>query len=768
MPDLAPDMQIITDVPYKSGRLSTHEAERCLLDLHLPRSCRDFPTLLWFHGGGLTLGDKAMGTTPRLPLALARHGVATVSANYRLAPAARFPAYAEDAAAAFAWVKRHIAEHGGHPDRVFLSGHSAGGYLAALIGFDERYLAAHQLDLRDIAGLFIVSPQVFTHSTVRRERGVGSPQTTPVIDDAAPCHHVRADAPPLFIAIGDRDIPSRVEENRYFIAMLEHLHHPSARLRVIEDRDHTSIVDRMADPTDPTHAALVDFIDHCSETIPIVAQAEMAKARRAILAEDGECTYGELLKLTARAATLLLGDRADLDEARVAFLVPPSLAHVVTQWATWRAGGVAVPLCLQHPAPELAHVIDDSQASILIAHPSVVALLRPLAEARGLPLLTTDELMRSPSEGPLPRVSPRRRAMLIYTSGTTSRPKGVVSTHDMITAQVTSLIEAWGWSGDDHILHVLPLHHVHGVVNVLCCAMWAGATCEILPKFEATAVWDRLMHSKGLTLFMAVPTIYARLIAAWEAADPATRQAMSAGCQRLRLMVSGSAALPVSTLETWRRISNHTLLERYGMTEIGMGLSNPLHGERIPASVGSPLPGVEVRLVDEHNVQVPDDTPGQIQVRGPGVFSEYWRRPDATAEAFTPDGWFKTGDVAVCNNHRYRILGRDSIDIIKSGGYKISALDIEEVLRTHPSIHDCAVVGVEDAEWGQRVAAAVVLKPGQSLDLPSLRTWAKQRLAAYKAPSLLLLLPDLPRNAMGKVTKPDVVQRFAPQTASAG
>jgi malonyl-CoA/methylmalonyl-CoA synthetase len=353
---------------------------------------------------------------------------------------------------------------------------------------------------------------------------------------------------------------------------------------------------------------------------------------------------------------------------------------------------------------------------------------------------------------------------MIYTSGTTGKPKGVVTTHANITAQVTSLISAWEWRADDAILLVLPLHHVHGIINVLACALWAGARCHMLPKFEAEAVWSRLAQG-DLTLFMAVPTIYGKLIAAWEAAPPDRRRAWSNGCAPpgMRLMVSGSAALPVQRLERWREISGHVLLERYGMTEIGMALSNPLHGERRPGFVGAPLPGVEVRLVDDAGRTVPPGTPGEIEVRGPAVFLEYWRRPDATAAAFRDD-WFRTGDVAVLENRSYRILGRSSVDIIKTGGYKVSALEIEETLRTHPAVLDCAVVGVADPEWGERICAAVELRrgSGEELTLDALQRWAKERIAPYKIPRTLLSVTVLPRNAMGKVTKPDVARLFTP------
>jgi malonyl-CoA/methylmalonyl-CoA synthetase len=224
-------------------------------------------------------------------------------------------------------------------------------------------------------------------------------------------------------------------------------------------------------------------------------------------------------------------------------------------------------------------------------------------------------------------------------------------------------------------------------------------------------------------------------------------------------MVSGSAARPVSGLEKWKAITGQTLLERYGMTEIGMALSNPLYGERLPGYVGSELPGVEVRLVDDGGNPLPSGSQGEIQVRGKTVFLEYWQRPEETKAAFS-DGWFRTGDVAVEEKGIYRILGRKSTDIIKTGGYKVSALEIEEVLRTHPAIKECAIVGVEDPEWGERICAALILESGEKLSLHALREWGKTRLAPYKVPSRIVVLDDLPRNPLGKVTKPALRQRF--------
>ena len=336
----------------------------------------------------------------------------------------------------------------------------------------------------------------------------------------------------------------------------------------------------------------------------------------------------------------------------------------------------------------------------------------------------------------------------------------MITTHANISAQVKSLVDAWNWTKEDRILLVLPLHHVHGIINVVGCALWSGATCEMHAAFDPDATWDAIA-SWNLTLFMAVPTIYRRLIAAYEAADSKRQKRMRDGARDLRLMVSGSAALPVQTLERWKAITGHTLLERYGMTEIGMALSNPLKGERRPGFVGVPLPGVEVRRVDEAGAPVPDDVPGEVEVRGPTVFREYWRKPEATREAFR-DGWFRTGDTAVVEKGSYRLLGRSSVDILKTGGYKVSALEIEEVLREHPAIAECAVVGVPDEEWGQRVSVGVEVRQGASLSRDELAAWAKERLAPYKVPRDLRVVPALPRNAMGKVVKPDVAKLFAP------
>ncbi len=497
---------------------------------------------------------------------------------------------------------------------------------------------------------------------------------------------------------------------------------------------------------------------YCS--IPLINRATGYSARTAIISREGIFSYSELYDISHSVASGILNGVNDLSGQRVAFLVGRGFGYVAAQWGIWRAGGVAVPLCEIHPAPELEYVIGDCGASILITDKEFEGRVEPISRKRNLRLLSIHELMKC-SKGPLPHVSLERPAMIVYTSGTTGKPKGVVTTHKNIQAQILTLIQAWEWQESDYILNVLPLHHVHGIINIVCCALWAGAKCEIVPRFDPKDVWEHFLEN-DYTLFMAVPTIYVKLISEWDKSPPERQKAMSLACKGFRLMVSGSAALPVTVFEKWKHITGQVLLERYGMTEIGMALSNPLHGERIPGTVGYPLPGVQVRLVGDNGLVVPDGEQGEIQVRGPGVFLEYWSRPEETKAAWQ-DGWFCTGDIAVRENGRYRILGRKSTDIIKTGGYKVSAIEIEEIYRTHPHIKDCAVVGIRDNEWGERICIGIVPARRVSLTMEEIREWGKKRLAPYKVPTAMLILDDLPRNPLGKVVKKKLANLFLSQ-----
>ena len=492
--------------------------------------------------------------------------------------------------------------------------------------------------------------------------------------------------------------------------------------------------------------------------LPIIARACSHSASIAFRTGTGTHTYQDILDRSAILAAALLGDADDMKESRVALLVPAGFEYAATQWAIWRAGGIKVPICLSATEPEWEYALTDSGASAVMADAAMGAKIAPLCNRLGVRLVNINAITAVPAKT-LPDITPERNAMILYTSGTTSKPKGVVTTHANIQAQIESLVQAWEWSAADRIPLFLPMHHIHGIINVTCCALWSGATVESFARFDLSAILERV-RADAYTVFMAVPTIYVKLIQALESASPENRQAIVAGFARMRLMVSGSAALPASVHELWTALTGQKLLERYGMTEIGMAISNPYHGERRPGAVGKALPGVEVRLKSESGAIVTgEDEPGEIQVRGPGVFRAYWNRPEASAETFDDD-WFRTGDMAVLERGYYRIMGRLSVDIIKSGGYKLSALEIEAALLEHPHILECAVIGLPDDTWGEAVSAAVVLKENTTLDLATLREWCKERLSVYKVPQRLLVVNELPRNAMGKVTKPAVRTLF--------
>jgi len=506
-------------------------------------------------------------------------------------------------------------------------------------------------------------------------------------------------------------------------------------------------------------------------------------------------TYGDLLKAAGQYAIKLEEKFAggakqpvsDLTGPRVGVMAGPTAEYTVGMFAAWLSGGVAVPLCLSNPPIELEYNITHSSMTAVLASEQYLALLAPLCEKTGTTLIKiekvasgrkrlrveegssdnytlTEDAGVGAAEVDLSKMKPEMGALIIYTSGTTGRPKGALHTHAGLGAQCRSLSEAWRWSSDDRIFHALPLHHIHGIVNAWLCCVFNGATVEFYPKFSPSALWKRGQEEPPLTIFMGVPTMYSFLISAYDKMSEPEQAAAVAGIRKLRLMISGSAACPVPIMNRWQELTGQTLLERYGMTEIGMGLSNPYEmGGRRPGCVGAPLPSQQLTVVpaaDAGKEATPQDGPGEARIKGPCVFKEYFGNPEATAAAFDEEGYFRTGNIVQRVDGAWKILGRNSVDIIKHGGYKLSALEIENHLLLHPDIGEVAVCGVEDPHYGELVGAVVVLKAGASLELEALRTWSSDQMADYKIPKRLVVLEAMPRNAMGKVNKKELVKVF--------
>ena len=469
-------------------------------------------------------------------------------------------------------------------------------------------------------------------------------------------------------------------------------------------------------------------------------------------------TYSELLRSVASVQKSLESVKSG---DRVAILCEKGIGYAAAFLGIWAAGGVAVPVCTSHPVPEIMYTLSDSGSKILIYSKKFEQqqgeLQKKITELRTIDVDKTEH--GSEPELAKEEFDHNSNALFIYTSGTTGQPKGAIHTHKSTQAQMSSLKEAWKYSSDDRLLHVLPLHHIHGIVNAFLTPLYAQGTVEFADeKFDAQTVWSRLSQTTDpITLFMAVPTIYTKLLASVPA---------STKLDGVRLCVSGSAALPSSVKDKWHALTGHTLLERYGMTEIGMGLSCGLaDSDRLDSSVGWPMPGISAKLVSEDGSEVTEpDVTGEIWIAGDHLFKEYHGRPEQTASEIVVDGgtrWFKTGDVALKNvRGAYFIQGRSSVDIIKSGGYKISALEIERDLLTLPYVKECAVIGIKDEEWGQRVAALIVPSENEEVTLTRVRNDLKKQIASYKVPTIVRTVSELKRNAMGKINKKELVRDF--------
>jgi fatty acid CoA ligase FadD36 len=423
---------------------------------------------------------------------------------------------------------------------------------------------------------------------------------------------------------------------------------------------------------------------------------------------------------------------------RVAVLATPTASTVLAITGCLIAGVPFVPVPADVGVAERRHVLTDS---------GVQAWLGPVPdEAEGLPHIPVRLHARSWHRYSEP--SPDATAMVIYTSGTTGLPKGVLLSRRAIAADLDALAEAWQWTADDVLVHGLPLFHVHGLVLGLLGSLRVGNRFVHTGK-PTPAGYAQARAEAGGTLYFGVPTVWSRVVAD-EAAARALRPA--------RLLVSGSAALPVPVFDRLAELTGHQPIERYGASESLITISTRADGERRAGWVGLPVAGVETVLVDDDGAPVPHDgeTVGRLQVRGPTLFDGYLNRPDATAEAFDDDGWYRTGDVAVVDSAgMHRIVGRESVDLIKSGGYRIGAGEIETVLLGHPGVEETAVVGLPDQDLGQRIVAFVV---GSERNADELISHVAQELSVHKRPREVRFVDSLPRNAMGKVVKKQLLE----------
>ena len=476
----------------------------------------------------------------------------------------------------------------------------------------------------------------------------------------------------------------------------------------------------------------------------------------AMILGDETVTYADLEERIQQTMGLLqaYGIR---EGDRVAVQLPKCLPFVYLHLATMRLGAIMLPLNPAYPKTELRYFLEDSGASLFFAdimskdnlpdiHPHSV-YLNVYNSEQFLAFIKE----RTPSQ-PTFQLTNDQTALMIYTSGTTGRPKGAMTTHGNLTANIEGLHSAWGWREEDVILHVLPIFHVHGLVVALHGALHAGATAVMLPRFEPQATLDTLAQY-GCTVFMAVPTLHNRLVNYEGTAE--------ADFSSIRLVTSGSDRLPEDLFTQCQEIYGHTILERYGMTETGMNLSNPYEGERRIGSVGLPLPGVEARIVNpETDAPLPDNEVGEVQIRGPHVFKGYWQMAEKTADSFTPDGWLRTGDMGLREPDGYFTLKGRSKDLIITGGLNVYPPEVELVLGELSAVAASAVIGCPSDEWGETVVAVLVLKAGMHISEADVIAHCKRKLAGYKVPRNVILAEALPRNALGKVQKANLRATF--------
>ncbi len=478
-------------------------------------------------------------------------------------------------------------------------------------------------------------------------------------------------------------------------------------------------------------------------------RAEQAPEKIALLFDGVGYSYRQLQERSLALAAALHGSGLQPGD-RVGLFMDNSPDFVGAYLGTFLAGGVVVPINTQYRQVELEHILSDAGIRVCFTEPR---LAPELARVRsGLPsleaIIETGFLLEGflAGHGEQRSIMPSGDAIAIiaYTSGTTGRSKGAMLLHRNLISNIQAVCSAWQWSATDHLLLTLPLFHVHGLLVGLNGTLVSGASVELRRHFDAAQVYNAL-RSEPITMFFGVPTMYTRLLAEAELRTEPPRP--------IRLYVSGSAPLSPQTFHTFEQVFGQPILERYGMTETGMNLTNPYNGEHRPGSIGMPFPGQEARVVDVRTREpVGPGTVGEIEVRGPHVFAGYWNQPAATAESFTTDGWFHTGDLGFVSDDGYFTITGRAKELIISGGYNIYPREVEEVLQGCPGVAEVAIVGHPDGDLGERVVAAVV-RSDPSLTTEAVVAFCRSRLASYKKPREVFFVDALPRNALGKVQK---------------
>jgi malonyl-CoA/methylmalonyl-CoA synthetase len=499
----------------------------------------------------------------------------------------------------------------------------------------------------------------------------------------------------------------------------------------------------MRQDTSPSNSSLAN-----ENVFALFEAAATANPERAFLVVEGKVllTYGALLSETARAAAWLASIGIQSGE-RALVQVHKSPAAVILYLACLRAGVVFIPLNTAYQESELTYFLADAEPALLAASPGLPGASVAFDGAR---VLMTGALDTAPwaalqNQLPVVRRGFGEPAAILYTSGTTGRSKGAVLTHGNLSSNAKVLGQAWRWRDDDVLLHALPIFHAHGLFVALHCALLHASPMLFHERFEAAAVMRDL---PAATVFMGVPTFYTRLLA-----EPAFGAAV---CGTIRVFISGSAPLLDATFEEFRQRTGHTILERYGMTEALMVTSNPYDGARIAGSVGPALPGVSVRVVAENGRLAVTGEPGVLEIKGPNLFAGYWRNPEKTAQDHTDDGFFITGDIATEDDTGViRIVGRAK-DLIISGGYNVYPKEIELAIDALDGVTESAVIGVPHPDFGEAVVAVISPAPGSTLDTKVIAETLARQLAAFKRPKKIIVVDELPRNAMGKVQKADL------------